>query len=110
MVAILLVGLFERQYRWEYFVVLLATSSSTAFWRACPLTRLEFWLRRKLGDEISYDDTFIDYYAFRLCALRTLPVYFHELEAVYLLGCLLAVSAAMLTIHAVRASTGKDAT
>lgn len=55
-----------------YLLVLIVSLMATLFLNACPLSKWEFDLRKKLDPSLNYDYTFLTYYFYKL-GLRKIP-------------------------------------
>jgi len=65
-IAILIFGLFTYKWFWLYTVTLIGTLGFELATGYCPLTRAEFWFRKKAQPEITVGDTFLSYYAYKM--------------------------------------------
>lgn len=84
-VFIILFGWYFHFLNFIYICVLLVTLFSEIFLGYCPLTKLEFDLRKKLIPSLNYDYSFLSYYAYKLTGINISGKYIHYPAIIFLL-------------------------
>lgn len=84
-VFIILFGWYFPTLKLVYICILLVTLLSEILLGYCPLTKLEFDLRKKLIPSLNYDYSFLSYYIYRLFHINVPGKYIRYPAIIFLL-------------------------
>ena len=78
-----LFGWFFPEIWYFYMIVLFVTLLSELFWGYCILSKMEFYLRKKINSKLNYDHNWTTFYTYKITQNHISEVFYEKVTAIF---------------------------